>query len=104
MDLPRQSPRRFVDEHFFDHKEAKFHLNIYLRPDWRRAYARYLCRQVEAREGKAPAFVVYELHHQNFLDRDRALAIHRHLEADSHSQVIDAVVCGADVPPGTAKP
>ncbi len=90
--LPLQSERTTVQRLVVDHKEAKIHLNIYGRADWRRAYGRYICRTLAAARDPA-GFVTYELHHQNLLGRPEAAALGRHLEPRSHAQVIDAVVC-----------
>jgi hypothetical protein len=100
LPLPLQSERSLLQRLLVDHKEAKIHLNIYNRPDWRRAYARYLCRTLAAAHDPA-GFVVYELHHQSLLERAQAAASGRHLEPSSHAQVVDAVMC-AGSPLGSA--
>lgn len=92
LPLPRQSERSFLQRHLFDHKEAKIDLNLYGRPEWRRAYGRYLCRQLAA-GGDPAAFVMFELRYQALLERAQAEALGRHLEPSEHSQVLDAVVC-----------
>ena len=44
LPVPGQSERTFLQRHFVDFREAKFHLNIYARDDLLAAYARHLCR------------------------------------------------------------
>lgn len=94
LPLPLQSERSLVQRAFVDHKEAKIHLNMYGNPEWRRAYGRYLCRQLAA-AGDPAGFVVFELDHQMILDRGAARATGTHVEPRSHAQVVDAVLCAA---------
>jgi hypothetical protein len=96
LPLPLQSERRVLQRLVTDHKEAKIHLNLYGRPDWRRAYGRYLCRTHGGAHDPI-RFVVYELHHQNLLERPEAAALGRHLEPQAHARVIDAAACDAAV-------
>lgn len=95
--LPLQSQRGPLQRLFFDHKEAKIHLNLYGNPEWRLGYGRYLCRQLAA-AGDPAGFVVFQLHHQTILPREEAVRRGTHLEPDIHAQVADAVLC-----PSTAK-
>ena len=44
LPIPGQAERSFLQRHFVDFREAKFHLNIYPRPHLLQAYARHLCR------------------------------------------------------------
>jgi hypothetical protein len=97
LPLPLQSQRSLVERRFWDHKEAKIHLNLYGRQDWRHAYGRYLCRQLAA-AGDPAGMVTFELHHQTYLERREAAARGTHLEPSSHAQVIDAVVCPRTAP------
>lgn len=93
LPLPGQSERTFLQEHVFDFREAKFHLNIYKDADARWAYARYLCRS----HGDSAAgleSIIVELRDQELLERTRALAAGTHLEAEGHSRVLDVVSCG----------
>lgn len=92
LPLPLQSPRTPLQRIFFDHKEAKIHLNLYSAPEWRLGYGRYLCRQM-AQAGDPAGFVVFELHYQNILTREEAERSGTHLEPTSHVQVADAVLC-----------
>jgi hypothetical protein len=95
LPLPLQSPRSFLQRTFFDYKEAKFHLNIYSQPEWRKAYGRYLCRQIAERGPPTASAIVYELHYQMFLDRAAAAAMGTHLEPSSHAQIVQVVQCPA---------
>lgn len=89
LPLPRQSERPFLYRNFFDHKEAKFHLNIYPHAHMRWSYARYLCRVIRATRPTPAAAIVFELHWQQILERREALALGTHLEPESHGRLLD---------------
>jgi len=93
LPLPLQSRRPFLERMFFDHKEAKLHLNIYNRPDWRAAYGRFLCREAAEREGRLPASVVFELHHQQIRERREAARLAGHLDPTIGVRILDTVPC-----------
>lgn len=94
LPLPLQSERTPLEHFFFDFKEAKIHLNLYLQPDWRKAYARYLCRWlIDHRGPPPPGVIIYELHYQNIYPRPQAAALGTHREPQSRSQVIQIVEC-----------
>lgn len=97
LPLPRQSARPFLFRNFFDHKEAKFHLNVYPRAYMRWSYARYLCRVVRATRPTPATAIAFELHWQGILERREALARGTHLEPDIHAQLLDdPVPCPED--------
>lgn len=99
LPLPRQSARPFLYRNFFDHKEAKFHLNMYPRPYMRWSYARYLCHVVRATRPTPAAAILFELHWQNILERREALARGTHLEPESHGQLLgDPIPCAEEAP------
>ena len=89
LPLPRQSARPFLYRNFFDHKEAKFHLNIYPHAHMRWSYGRYLCRVIRATRPTPAAAVVFELHWQQILERPEALARGTHLEPETHARPLD---------------
>jgi hypothetical protein len=93
LPLPLQSRRTLAERLFFDNKEVKLHLNIYAQPDWRRAYGRYLCRSLHGERPAPVVGVVFELRHQDILEREQSLARRTHLEPASHSQVVQVVEC-----------
>lgn len=95
LSLPRQSPRTFWQRHFFDFREAKFHLNIYSDPAGRVAYARHLCRRFPDHDGARVQSIVIELHHRLILPPAEARRRGQAWSADSHGRVIDLIPCGS---------
>ena len=93
LPLPRQSPRTFWQRTLFDHKEAKFHLNIYGDPSARERYARYLCRQYPVHEGSPITGIIWELHHQMILNPKEAAVRGTHLEPNSYGRVLNTFPC-----------
>ncbi len=93
LPLPRQSERSWWQRAFVDFKEAKFHLNIYLREDYKRAYGRYLCRETEDRTGEAPVFIIYELDHRMLKERPEAVRLGTHQDDVVGKQVYQVVDC-----------
>jgi hypothetical protein len=99
LPLPRQSARPFLYRNFFDHKEAKFHLNIYPHVHMRWSYGRYLCRVIRATRPAPAVAIVFELHWQHILERREALARGTHLEPESHGRLLDdPIPCDGGAP------
>lgn len=93
LPLPFQSERSFVQHLFFDFKETKFHLNLYPRPEARKAYARYLCRQYPVYAGRSITSVIFELHWQMLRPREEASRVGWHLYPETHNRVVNRFKC-----------
>jgi hypothetical protein len=102
LPLPRQSRRTFWQWLLVDFKEAKFHLNIYSKPQGRVAYSRYLCRRYAAHNGAPAVAIVWELDYQNILNPEEAGRRGTHLEPQRRREPLHTVSCGRDDPGASA--
>lgn len=89
LPLPLQSKRTFLQKHFFDFREVKFHLNLYPSSRARGSYSSFLARQFSERNGVPIRKIIWELHHQNIFPRKEASATGKHLEEAVYSRIID---------------
>lgn len=72
LPLPRQSQRSFLQRHFVDFREAKFHLNIYPNARALSAYASHLCRAYPSLAGTPVKSIRIELEHYMLHPPDEA--------------------------------
>lgn len=93
LPLFQQSQRSFGEKWFYDFKEAKFHLNIYLDPGGRESYARYLCRQYPRHEDSTIRSILWEVHYQNILEPSEVRRGTDYLEPLVTSTVLNEFAC-----------
>jgi hypothetical protein len=81
LPIERQSERTFLQRHFFDFKEMKYHQNLYptASAQHREAYLRYLARRFPEHDGSRLWRVRMELHTRPLLDPYEAARAGHHL-------------------------
>jgi|GEM_PF-6968300 len=79
--------RGFLNRNFFDHKAAKFHLNIMGNHDVLRRYAAYLCRTYQFKENPYIQSIQVQWIYREIRPREEALLTGFHFSPDSPAHV-----------------
>lgn len=93
LPLPLHGERTFVQRHFVDNKEGKFHNNIYGDELGRKSYAYYICGAYPEKDGVEMSSVVFSIRSREFHDRREARELGRHTEGPFRDYFLNRFSC-----------
>lgn len=93
LPLALQSERRFIDEWFYDFREAKYRLNIFGNQGARQHYAKWLCKKYKMKDNHRILYVAVDYETTDILPREQARELGNHLGDKKMTKRFDLVAC-----------